>query len=75
MTDAAFALLMSLVGSFSQPAALFLAWPPGAGMSDSQPHDFTLGELAKERDLELEALNRRAGPRVARDEHDLGSAI
>lgn len=74
MTNAAFALLMSLVGSLSQPAALFLAWPSDAGMADSQPHDFTLGELVKEWDLELEALKRRAGLRVARDEHDLASA-
>jgi hypothetical protein len=62
------------VGSLSQPAALFLAWPPEAGLPSSQLHDLAVTELAEEWELEFEALRRRAKLRVVRDEQDLASA-
>jgi hypothetical protein len=40
-----------------------------------QPGDLAVGELLKVWELELQALKRRAGLRVVRDEHNPASAI
>jgi hypothetical protein len=56
------------VGSLSNPAALFLAWPPDAGMPTPRPRDLTVEELGKGWDSELKALKRRSKLRVVRAE-------
>ena len=62
------------VGSLSQPSALFLAWPPEAGVPKVQPHDLAVGELLKGWESERQALKLRARLQVVRDEHNPASA-
>jgi hypothetical protein len=66
------------VGSFSNSAALFLAWPPDI-RTLTQPSqrfgDVSVEQLVEEWDSELEALARRARPRIIRtDQLDRATA-
>jgi hypothetical protein len=66
-----FHALNESVGSLSNPAAIFLAWPPDIRTLAQLPQrfgDVSVEELAEEWDTELEALARRARLRIARSD-------
>lgn len=66
-----FCALNEYVGSLSNPAAIFLAWPPDIRALARLPQrfgDVSVEELAEEWDMELEALARRARLRIVRSD-------
>jgi hypothetical protein len=62
-----FRVLNESVGSLSNPAAIFLAWPPDIRTLTQPPQrfgDVNVEQLVEEWDSELEALARRARLRI-----------